>query len=1451
DPTMNIGGNLIVTGAGLVLGANVAPNVSSAALVGGYNGSSYSNNVHVATIQTAGISAWTSINPLPVALRDPAVVVGTNIIYVLGGRNATQVFDAIYYAAINADGTIGAWQTSDVKLPTALWGHSAVFVNGFIYVAGGSNIASETSALNTVYYTKLKADNTLSPFSAGTNLPATRNMQSMVTYNNKIYLIGGYDQIGTKTNTVYFAAPESTGPTGPWLSETPLPVAISNHTSVVSNGLIMVLGGATASALSNAVYYANSDQAPPLTWVTSTNSMFDYIKDGSAFQGNGQVIYTGGTSQAGNILSNCRYSTLTLTSSYVNRGVFVSCPFFELGAERLINSMAFTAAYNATYANCQVSYRLAGSDKIWGDWTALTSTSPIIVNQTKQFVQYSVFFTGQTTYNVTFSDMALTTPGTPLTGNLDAMTTFTAAASPYVVFSNISFTSGTHTFQAGTTVLFSPNTGMSVSQASVVCNGTAADSVKFLNLGVEAGKWNGIFFDAYSNSGVSSQLFYTVIAGAGFGSYNANLYCNQTQQPYLSQCNIRYADGNGIRLVNSDPSFQNTVIKGNTENGINLDNSNPTIAICTISYNGGAGIYANTIASIMNGTAIHHNLYGIRYTSPNFSISQPTGSPTVTDNTFNGIALNGGDINTSDKTWNSLPYDYFLLGTVRISQSSANVRLTIKPGNTIKVANGTQIQVGYYGGGELYAVGTADSTITFTPSSGVAGGWNGIYFTNYSDEYGGHSQMAYCIIEKGNDYNVFSESTIQPDMLYHCTIRNAVLDGAKYTNSTMAGAIANCQFMNNGRYPLYSYITSTDQIHTNNTYTGNGINKIVIYGGSYSSDRTITNDGIPYYVLNTIYISKSAANARLTIEPGVTLEFAEGTQIQVGQGNCGGELYAQGTAGSPIIFKAYNDTPGGWGGINFTDYNDNYAGTSKLEYCTVKQGFTYNINCEYSTQPTLDHCIISNSASHGIIESSSSAQIHDCQFLNNNGYPLKYNDPDCNSHLLNNIYSGNIMNYIALSGGYYQADRTFYNDGVPYHVLSSVYTYCYQGMSRITIKPGVTMAFAPGTQLQIGANSSYGAELYAEGTADNAITFKPFNNSTGGWGGIYFQDPDNYGATSSMKYCKIEKGATYNVSCNNTSQILIDHCVLDKSAGKGLNIYNSSIVISNSAISNSGLFGIDASTFSGTIDNCVISNSDSTGINASSFTGSILNSTISNSGSFGVNASSFTGSILNSTISNSGSNGIVVSNSSGQIHNCQFLNNNGYPLKYSDVSCDFHLFGNTYIGNAPNYIAISGGDYSTGNRIFYNDGIPYHVLGDLRITNSARITIKPGTTLAFGSGKSLQIGFYSWGSDQGDLYAEGTADSVITFKPYNNLIGGWGGLYFSYYSNYSGATSSLKYCKIEKAAVNNILCESTTQPAIEHCELTQSAGNGLQLINSSPLIIRNSSFANNALNGIL
>ncbi len=1141
-------------------------------VVGGYNDLSYSTAVYRATLTSSGISGWTTLNPIPVGLRDHAVVIGTNTIYVLGGRDASNIYNTIYYAAINTDGSIGAWETASVTLPLTLWGHTAAYCNGYIYVTGGTNVMTSTAARNTVYYAKVKADNTLSAFATTTNLPATRNGHSMVTFGDKLYVLGGFTIGGAKQNTVYFATSGNNGALGSWSTATALPITVSNHSSVIMNGLITVLAGESGGTLSNNVFYADINTSP-LVWNLATNVMYDRTKDGAAFATNGWIGYCGGENLSGTPIHNSRYANLTLSTNYKKNGFIVSNPFYELGAERVITELTFTAS-NPAVSNSQIAYRIAGDDVDWGNWTALTSTSPITVGITDHYLQYKVVFTGDGLVTPTFAEMNLWTPGTELSGNLNALTSITLANSPYWVTGDVTFTSGTHTFEAGVVWNFLPQTGLTVSQANVICNGTSGNPVQFIGYTNDDGLWDGIYFDPNSDNGVSSQFNYVIISNGGYGTNNANLYCNSSNEPFLNHCTIQHADGNGIRLNSAHINVENTTIEYNTENGVYLENSNPTFVICDIGYNGAAGVYftSNTSEPTYSTTTIHHNLYGMHYPSPNYTIYPPNGDPVVTNNTYNGIAIDGGDVNSSNKVWNSVLYDYILLGTVRIIQYSSYVRLTIEPGNTIKALDGVQIQIGASNnGGELYAIGTADSLITFTSHDDLSGGWDGIWFTQYASDWGGVSVMDYCVVEKGNDYNMYSLSTVQPTM-NHSIIRDALVDGLRNASSTHI--IQNTQFLNNGRYPYYLLDPGANPAHSGNTYTGNGVNRIAVEGGEYSSDRSLTFDNIPYLVLNDIIMVQYSSHSRLTVDPGVIVEFEAGTQLRLGKSSNGGDLWAEGTSGNPVTFRPYNGVAGGWEGIYFTSYNDNWGGTSSMKYCIVEKGNQFNVYCESSAQPTFENCTIRLSANDGLREYNSDPPVTNCSFENNGAYPINYTDWTCNSLLTGNSYSGNNPNYIALSGGGYSSDRTIYNDGVPYRVLGNIVMVLYSSHSRLSVEPGVTMAFEPGTKIQLG-NSNNGGDLWAEGTAADRIIFKPYNDAIGGWDGIYFTNyNDNWGGTSSMKYCNVEKAANNNILVENSGQPFMEHCILTESTGNGLMLSNSTITIRNCTFADNGSFGI-------------------------------------------------------------------------------------------------------------------------------------------------------------------------------------------------------------------------------------------------------------------------------------
>lgn len=1077
-------------------------------LSGGYNGSAYTSAVYRATMQAGGNSTWTALTELPVALRNHAMVASAEHLYVIGGRTDGNPFNTVYYAKINTDGSIGAWTESAVHLPVPLWGHTASYANGYIYIVGGTSSSSENTALNTVYYAKIiNINGEIGAMTSTSTLPAALNGHSMVSYGNKLIVMGGYNNSGVKQSSVYYSSLDINGSCSSWSTATALALAISNHASTCYNGLITVIGGETGGGLSDQVHYANIDNLPALAWTTSADLLYEACKDGVAYPYNGEVVFAGGVNSSASPIHNTRYTNVTLTSNKVKKGTFISYPFYQLGEERDITSLTYTITYSAVYNNYNLYYRLAGSDQLWGNWVDMGQANPALIGQHKQYIQYMIRYDGTNDANIVLQDASVNISGyTQLSGNLNSMASLTLANSPYWATGNISFTSGTHTIEAGVQIYFSENTGLEIGQANMQFNGTSSQPILLTSYTAGQGLWNGVLFNTNSDNGVASSMNYVIIENAGNGTWNANLYCDNTNEPNISHCTFREAVGNGLRLNVSDLSIDNSEFSSNTESGCYMQNSTPSFSACEFLTNSFAGIQLVDQLSDPNFTncVLNFNKYGIYYPSPNYSFPVLTGISSY-NNTVSGIAIAGGDI-TSDQVWPYNELGYAVLGTVKIVKINSKVRLTIEPGNTIYFDTLAQLQVGqyvYYNqnyGGELYAVGNADSIITFTSVNGSPGGWEGIYFHYNSDEFGSVSELNYCTIQNASTSNVRIEGSLQP-RIDNCTINNSLQYGVWVLDPNSVPVITN----------------------TNTT--------VYVTGGVQSIHKRWYNYGGEYILLTDLIIAKQNDKVRLTIEPGITVKIDTSANIQVGQyvyfnQNYGGELYAEGNVDSIIVFTSRNGLTGGWDGIYFHYNSDEFGSTSSLDYCTITKGKNYNIMCDNSVEPRIDHCTVNET----------------------DGYDIYAANPNSVPHITRTVST------VYVGGGTQTIDRTWYNYGGNYILLADMIIAKQNNKVRLTIQPGITVKADTSAMIQVAQyvyfNQQHGGELYAEGKADSLITFSSRNGLKGGWEGIFFHyNSDEFTSTSSLKYCVIEKGLDFNVKCEGTVQPVIDHCTINNTDG--------------------------------------------------------------------------------------------------------------------------------------------------------------------------------------------------------------------------------------------------------------------------------------------------------------
>jgi N-acetylneuraminic acid mutarotase len=177
----------------------------------------------------------------------------------MGGLNTAAAQQTTYYAKLNADGSIGAWNTGS-SFATTTGCNSGTVANGYIYMVGndqsaGCDAQSPSFVFNTVQYAKLNADGSIDGWTATNGLPIAMGSVSTVALNGYLYVIGGHNNTDVSQSTIYYAALNSDGTVGNWnTSSYTFPVANDGQKSVVVNGYIYTFGG---YPFNPKVYYAS------------------------------------------------------------------------------------------------------------------------------------------------------------------------------------------------------------------------------------------------------------------------------------------------------------------------------------------------------------------------------------------------------------------------------------------------------------------------------------------------------------------------------------------------------------------------------------------------------------------------------------------------------------------------------------------------------------------------------------------------------------------------------------------------------------------------------------------------------------------------------------------------------------------------------------------------------------------------------------------------------------------------------------------------------------------------------------------------------------------------------------------------------------------------------------------------------------------------------------------
>lgn len=1209
----------------------IALNSTRVWVIGGFDGTAAVDRVWYATASpgSPALSSWTAGPDLPSPVRDHAVVVAERFLYVLGGRTGGSPRDSIQIGEFKFDGTLLGWRPSAVVLPLPLWNLRAFVSGGFLYIAGGCTGPGEDTATNAVYSCRIRQNGDLEPWQPCPSLPAARGAHSVAFSAGRIWILGGHDATGASQAGIYFSDVDPvSGALSPWQSGTDLPVALRDHATVTHNGILMILGGRVGSSVVRDVRTAkiNADRSLG-AW--STGSLLPVeVERHESFAIHGRFFGLGGRSMTGQYLRHTTCTTLSADpgQAYAYSGRFTS-RVIDLGFSPTVSQIAWTRTGTG---GAGFRWRMADEAGDWGSWTSPTATnSPALVGLSGRYFQYAIEFSSDGSQAIEVTQVTLTVQGlTFVSGTLTGAHTWTAANSPYVAPADVNLGSGcTLTIEPGVRAYFAWPAGLSMeSSACINANGAEGDSIVFSALDGVRGHWKGVKYTGSS----PCQLTYCVFEKAGepwSGSpiLQGNLICRGTTQPTLQHCVFRDGSSDGMLMSSSSVTADLCSAYGNASAGFRVtgraSSSFPRISACNVHGNEDGIVIEGSVEAnptTIQFTDAHHNLRdGLRGVNSSLclysNLLRDNGRYPIylnaaswpancwTGNGFGGngeekTALEGRHFSTDAEVTN-LGIPYLVLGDISVYESGVPPIVRVFPGVRLEFASGAGLRIGSTAshGGRVLAVGTPSEPIWFGPAPGVTD-WKGLYFSDGSDANGAVSLLEQCIVSgaggswgSGVSANVFCAGTTQP-AIRECALVNPLQEGLHLASSTVlleSSRVDSC-----GTYPVYVDASSWIDLGSNsNTFQSNGEQAIALTGRDLTAaDARWLDPGVPYRALGDIRVYAYGGRRTLTLDPGVTVQFASLAGLQIGSNaNYGGQLQAIGTETNPI---ALVPAPGvtDWKGIYFPAGSDDHGSVSMLEHCRVSDaggtwagGVYANIFCSATTQPVLRNCVLAQAAQTGLHLANSTVLMDSTRVDSCGAYPVYVDAASWLQLGTNaNTFSQNHEQAVALAGRTFAADVDLPDPGIAYRALGSLIVYQASGKPRLSIDPGVTLEFGAGTGLQVGGSpANSGGQLQASGTPELPIRFCPAPG-VADWKGLYFAAGSSYdGGMSLLNHCSIQgaggnwtTGIYANLYCSGTNQPTLQETSVLDGLHNGIYLSTAPITIQRCLVSGNGENGI-------------------------------------------------------------------------------------------------------------------------------------------------------------------------------------------------------------------------------------------------------------------------------------
>lgn len=340
--------------------------------------SGYTASVYYAAINSDGsLGAWLTTTSLPYYVTYSSSVAYNGYVYVLGGYSNGSTSATVYYALINSNGTLGGWNTT-TSLPVDITRSSSVVYNGYVYEIGGYVSGGTT----TVYYSQIGTGGTLGSWSTTTALPSASYDNAVAVNGSYVYLVGGFSAGALSANSIY-AQINSNGTLGSWTSTTALPQALVRSAVSVYNGYIYINGGSTSSSAINYSYYAQINSNGTIgTWNMSA-LVINVYEHATSVVNNGYLYIMGGYTGSA-LLNTVEYSPIEPNGNllywyYSNSWIMGTLPQETAEASMVVYD-GFVYEIGCSSSFSSVYFAQVQSNGLLGTWNATTALPQPTIN---------------------------------------------------------------------------------------------------------------------------------------------------------------------------------------------------------------------------------------------------------------------------------------------------------------------------------------------------------------------------------------------------------------------------------------------------------------------------------------------------------------------------------------------------------------------------------------------------------------------------------------------------------------------------------------------------------------------------------------------------------------------------------------------------------------------------------------------------------------------------------------------------------------------------------------------------------------------------------------------------------------------------------------------------------------------------------------------------------------